>query len=219
MTSLYFKNKDELLMAALDSAFHRFIRRAKAAMNELTDPREKLRRIAFLQLEGLGSNRNLAIVFQVELRQSVKFMERFSSTLLRDYLGQIRAAIEEGQRLGVFRHDLNATACRHATVDRLPIWSCSVRGLACHVCCQPRGGLLPHHFTLAAPLRTLAVSFCCTVCRLGSCDLLRPAVSRHPVLWCPDFPPARSQNPASGHPARFSSKRLQGEKDTELFWG
>src|SRR5690606_31360778 len=36
-----------------------------------------------------------------------------------------------------------------------------------------------------------AVSFCCTVCRLGpSCDgLLRPAVSRHPALCGPDFPP------------------------------
>jgi TetR/AcrR family fatty acid metabolism transcriptional regulator len=46
----------------------------------------------------------------VELRQSIKFMERFSSTLLRDYLGQIRAAIEDGQRSGLFRADLRATA-------------------------------------------------------------------------------------------------------------
>ena len=36
-------------------------------------------------------------------------MERFSSTLLRDYLGQIRAAIEDGQRAGLFRDDINAT--------------------------------------------------------------------------------------------------------------
>ena len=36
---LYFKNKDEFLMAAIDSAFHRFIRRAKAALNEIDDQR------------------------------------------------------------------------------------------------------------------------------------------------------------------------------------
>src|SRR6202140_5064535 len=48
---LYFKNKDELLMAAIDSAFHRFIPRARSALQELSDPREKLRRIPFLQLE------------------------------------------------------------------------------------------------------------------------------------------------------------------------
>jgi TetR/AcrR family fatty acid metabolism transcriptional regulator len=46
----------------------------------------------------------------VELRQSVKFMERFSATLFREYLGQIRAAIADGQQAGIFRTDLSATA-------------------------------------------------------------------------------------------------------------
>ena len=32
--------------------------------------------------------------------------------------------------------------------DRSPIWSCSGWGLPCHACCQTRGALLPHHFTL-----------------------------------------------------------------------
>jgi len=31
---------------------------------------------------------------------------------------------------------------------RLPIWPCSVRGLACHLSCDKRGALLPHLFTL-----------------------------------------------------------------------
>src|SRR4029079_3608804 len=31
----------------------------------------------------------------------------------------------------------------------LPIWPCSDWGLPCHDCCQARGGLLPHLFTLA----------------------------------------------------------------------
>ena len=50
-------------------------------------PLERLRRIARLHLERLGRDRDLAVVFQVELRQSTKFMERFSSTHLREYLG------------------------------------------------------------------------------------------------------------------------------------
>src|SRR2546426_617452 len=58
---------------------------------------------------GAKRDRNLAVVFQVELRQSTKFMERFSSTLLRDYLGMIREAIEDGQRGGLFRADVKAT--------------------------------------------------------------------------------------------------------------
>ena len=37
-------------------------------------------------------------------------MERFSSTLLRDYLGLIREAIADGQRDGLFRTDINPTS-------------------------------------------------------------------------------------------------------------
>src|ERR1700739_2314890 len=44
---LYSKNKDELLMAAIDSAFHRFIQSAKSALEHMPEPREKLRRIAY----------------------------------------------------------------------------------------------------------------------------------------------------------------------------
>src|SRR5579862_5446297 len=60
---LYFKNKDELLMAGIDSAFHGFIGRARQELQQISDPREKLRRMAFLHLEALGNNRNMAIVF------------------------------------------------------------------------------------------------------------------------------------------------------------
>src|SRR5579864_1337580 len=35
-----------------------------------------------------------------------------------------------------------------AVLKRLPIWPCSVRGLACHRLCSRRGALLPHLFTL-----------------------------------------------------------------------
>ena len=71
---------------------------------------ERLSRIARLHLERLGRDRDLAVVFQVELRQSTKFMERFSSSYLREYLGLIREAVEAGQAEGLFRRDVSATA-------------------------------------------------------------------------------------------------------------
>ena len=49
------------------------------------------------------------MVFQVELRQSVKFMERFSETFLQDYFKLIRQAIADGQQGGAFRKDISAT--------------------------------------------------------------------------------------------------------------
>jgi len=35
-----------------------------------------------------------------------------------------------------------------AVLNRHPIWSCSVRGFACHRRYRRRGALLPHLFTL-----------------------------------------------------------------------
>jgi len=110
---LYFKNKDELLMAAIDSAFHRFIRRAQTALEPISDPREKLRKMAFLHLEALGSNRNLAIVFQTELRHSAKFLGQFSHKLLVEYFDLIKSVLREGQEAGLFRHELSVTVSAH----------------------------------------------------------------------------------------------------------
>ncbi len=110
---LYFKNKDELLMASIDSAFHRFIRRASSAISEIQDPREKLRRMAYLHLEGLGSNRNLAIVFQTELRHSAKFLGQFSHNLMVEYFDLIKGVLRDGQARGVFRADISVTIAAH----------------------------------------------------------------------------------------------------------
>jgi TetR/AcrR family fatty acid metabolism transcriptional regulator len=107
---LYFRSKDDLLISIFEKTMKERLAEGRAAVADVADPAERLRQFARLHLGMLGRDRNLAIVFQVELRQSVKFMERFSSTLLRDYLGQIRAAIEHGQNTGIFRKDLNATA-------------------------------------------------------------------------------------------------------------
>jgi TetR/AcrR family fatty acid metabolism transcriptional regulator len=106
---LYFKSKDDLLVSIFDRSMREGLTLGRAAVADLDDPRERLRRLARAHLARLGGDRNLAIVFQVELRQSTKFMERFSATLLRDYLGLIRDAIADGQRAGIFRSDIKAT--------------------------------------------------------------------------------------------------------------
>jgi TetR/AcrR family fatty acid metabolism transcriptional regulator len=107
---LYFKNKDDLLVSIFERSMRDGLAVGRAAVADLGDPRERLRRLARGHLARLGADRKLAIVFQVELRQSTKFMERFSSTLLRDYLGLIREAIADGQREGLFRSDIKPTS-------------------------------------------------------------------------------------------------------------
>jgi TetR/AcrR family fatty acid metabolism transcriptional regulator len=85
---LYFKNKDELLMASIDSAFHRFIRRATAAVSDLDDPREKL-------------------------RHSAKFLGQFSHNLMVEYFDLIKGVLRDGQARGVFRSDISVTIAAH----------------------------------------------------------------------------------------------------------
>jgi TetR/AcrR family fatty acid metabolism transcriptional regulator len=106
---LYFRSKDDLLVSLFERTMKEAIAAGRNALIGATDPRDRLRRIARLHLERLGRDRDLAVVFQVELRQSTKFMERFSSSYLREYLGIIRDAVEAGQTAGLFRRDVSAT--------------------------------------------------------------------------------------------------------------
>ena len=106
---LYFKSKDDLLVSIFEKTMREAIADGRACVAPLRDPVEQLRTIARVHLERLGRDRSLAVVFQVELRQSTKFMERFSATLLRDYLGIIRGIFVAGQASGAFRREINAT--------------------------------------------------------------------------------------------------------------
>jgi TetR/AcrR family fatty acid metabolism transcriptional regulator len=105
---LYFKNKDDLLTSIFGWAMGEFINRAKSELAEIEDPREKLRRFAHLHFLMLEQERDIAIVFQIELRQSTKFMEQFSTTYLAQYLQMLREIIEEGQRLEIFRKQVSS---------------------------------------------------------------------------------------------------------------
>jgi TetR/AcrR family transcriptional regulator, fatty acid metabolism regulator protein len=116
---LYFRSKDELLVSIFERTMRDTLAEGEATIGEVKDPRERLRRIARLHLERMGRDRDLAVVFQVELRQSTKFMERFSSTYLRDYLGVIRDTFAEGQRTGAFRPDFNPTVAAKALFGAL----------------------------------------------------------------------------------------------------
>jgi TetR/AcrR family fatty acid metabolism transcriptional regulator len=118
---LYFKNKDEILATAINTAFDTFMMRARTELEKIADPAERLRKLARLHLEALGSNRNAAIVFQMELRQSTRLSE-FSHHHLIEYFSLVRDAIQQGQRLGRFRPDMPdkvAANCFFGALDEM----------------------------------------------------------------------------------------------------
>jgi len=97
---------------------------------------------------------------------------------------------------GVDHARRNGEPLRHAA----PIRFCSRWGLPCHLCCQRRGALLPHPFTLAAAGEPASA-----VCFLWhfpwGCPRRPLAATVDP--WSPDFPPpVRSlAAPGSDRPA------------------
>jgi TetR/AcrR family fatty acid metabolism transcriptional regulator len=106
---LYFKNKDDILVSIFDHVTDQALARGRARLAKIDQPLEKLRRIVEGHLELFAGDRDLAVVFQAELRSSTKFMEQFSATRVTEYLDLIRGVIEEGQKRGVFRRELNST--------------------------------------------------------------------------------------------------------------
>jgi TetR/AcrR family transcriptional regulator, fatty acid metabolism regulator protein len=108
---LYFKSKDEILHSIFDRAMAEFIAEGRREIENISDPAAKLKRIAQLHLEKLGADREMAVVFQVELRGSTKFMQEFSAAGFAEYLDIIRTTIAEGQEAGIFRTDLKPVVC------------------------------------------------------------------------------------------------------------
>jgi TetR/AcrR family fatty acid metabolism transcriptional regulator len=103
---LYFKSKDEVLHSIFDRAMGEFLAEGKRQLDPINDPEDRLARIAELHLEKLGADRDLAVVFQVELRGSTKFMEEFSATGFAEYLDVICHTVAAGQAAGTFRNDI-----------------------------------------------------------------------------------------------------------------
>ena len=108
---LYFKGKEEILHSIFDQAMEKFIDEGRRELAKIDSSIERLKKVAELHLRRLGDDRDLAIVFQVELRGSTKFMEEFSAAGFHEYLEVIRMTIEQGQKAGIFRDDIKPIVC------------------------------------------------------------------------------------------------------------
>ena len=103
---LYFASKEEVLVGLFERAMAQFIAEGRHLPAE-GDAAQRMRALITLHLNLLGRDRDLAIVFQVELRHSLHFLDLFSRSRLREYLEAIAGLIVEGQHEGAFRADLD----------------------------------------------------------------------------------------------------------------
>jgi TetR/AcrR family transcriptional regulator, fatty acid metabolism regulator protein len=104
---LYFKNKEDILVSLFDEVMAERMETVREELAAVQGAPARLRAIAQHHLSAMGGNRDLAVVFQVELRQSTQFMERFTASWLRDYFSLVAEVIDDGIREGSLRADLN----------------------------------------------------------------------------------------------------------------
>lgn len=159
---LYFKSKDDLLISLFNETMDEVIAKSRAELEKLSDPIARLRKLAFLHLTWLGRDRQLAVVFQVELRQSTKFMREFSTTRLAEYLGLIREIIVDGQERGAFRKNIHpkvATKVFFGALDEMVTnWILSRRRYALESMVEPVLDILTQGLALGVGGPALAQS-------------------------------------------------------------
>ncbi len=104
---LYFDGKEDLLITIFREHTRNYLQSLERQLANVKLPEERMRIAIRHHLETLGRDRALAVVSQVELRHSLKFMSLLSQQEVADYLNIIRKVVEHGQAEGVFRRNVH----------------------------------------------------------------------------------------------------------------
>jgi TetR/AcrR family fatty acid metabolism transcriptional regulator len=104
---LYFDGKEDLLVTIFREHTRSYLQSLERELAHIRRAEDRIRIAIRHHLETLGRDRSLAIVAQVELRHSLKFMSLLSQQEVADYLNMLRKIVEEGQSDGSFRRNLH----------------------------------------------------------------------------------------------------------------
>jgi len=83
------------------------LQRFASRLQNIADPLEKLKEFVQIYFLLIEEDKNLAEVFQVELRQSGKFLKNYHNQKFMDLLNLIAGILEDGMARGFFRKTLN----------------------------------------------------------------------------------------------------------------
>ncbi|GEN31468.1 TetR/AcrR family fatty acid metabolism transcriptional regulator [Cerasibacillus quisquiliarum] len=117
---LYFKNKEDILVSVFREKMGQFIQKIADATHKEKDIQKKLLTLIRLHFEQLAVDHHLAIVTQLELRQSDPKIRQQINNVLKDYLDIIDMILKEGMEQHVIRRDLNIPLMRQmifGTID------------------------------------------------------------------------------------------------------
>jgi len=123
---LYFKNKEDILISVFQEKMGLFVDNLKGIINDGTTSSHKLMKMIENHFHVLGTDHHLAIVTQLELRQSNKEIRLKINEVLKEYLMLLDDILIEGKENGEFDEDLDIRLARHmvfGTIDEtLTTW-------------------------------------------------------------------------------------------------
>ncbi len=104
---LYFKNKEDLLLTIFEEKMEKLLEMLQAKLAGIECPLDKIRTYVNSHFELLQTHPQLAQVFQVERRQSHKFLREYRPEPLWAYLNIFGDIVEEAQTQGLVRDDVD----------------------------------------------------------------------------------------------------------------
>ncbi|MGM9920867.1 MAG: TetR/AcrR family transcriptional regulator [Bhargavaea sp.] len=120
---LYFKNKEDILVSVFREKMALFMDRLRPVLEDgQMSSEEKLFRMIENHFSVLYSDRHLAIVTQLELRQSNKELRLKINEVLKDYLSMLDRILQEGIERGEFEVDMDIRLARQmvfGTIDEI----------------------------------------------------------------------------------------------------
>ena len=117
---LYFKNKEDILISLFEEKMGNFIEKIDQMIAGKGTAAEKLLMMIEAHFRMLYDDHHLAIVTQLELRQSNKELRLRINNILKGYLQVIDKIILEGKETGEFSPDLDVRLARQmifGTID------------------------------------------------------------------------------------------------------
>lgn len=117
---LYFKNKEDILISLFNEKLGYLVEKIEEEIKGKPSAAEKLLVLIKRHFQILSDDSHLAIVTQLELRQSNKELRLRINGVLRGYLKLIDQIIHEGKESGEFSADLNNRLARQmifGTID------------------------------------------------------------------------------------------------------
>lgn len=103
----YFQSKDDLLISLFENKMEDILERFNSQLDKVDDPLERLHEFVKIYFLLIEEDKNLAEVFQVELRQSSKFLKDYHNQKFLDYLNLIAGILKDGIEKGFFRSNIN----------------------------------------------------------------------------------------------------------------